>query len=101
MALACEVAMKSGRVFQAGRALYLPAVAMLLLGITFHGSGWAAESRERMEARRLTEQTQTQREGGKTRFVLPVADGRQDRLDNWLAAQAASRSIIQDNFVAP
>src|SRR3972149_4711497 len=70
-------------------------LALLALIVT----AWAAETPEKMEARRLEEQAQAQPRAG-FRGDLPVADGPQDRLNNWIAAQAAYRSIIQDNYVA-
>ena len=91
--------MKSGEVAQSRGIRPRLALVILLLELTFVAVSWAAESPERMEARRLADQGQTQREGGKTRFGLPVADGPQDRLDNWLATEAAGRSLIRDNFV--
>jgi len=66
-------------------------------------TAWAAESPEKMEARRLAEQVQTYRAVDKDYHNLPVADGPQDRLKSWMAVQVASRpgrSIIQDNYTA-
>jgi len=86
----------------AGNGLVLP-VARLLVSLMFSSvalSAWAAESPEKMEAGRLAEQAQTYRVSDKDIHNLPIADGPQDRLNSWIAAQAASRSIIQDNYTA-
>ncbi|MBI5866984.1 MAG: hypothetical protein HZB43_01610 [candidate division Zixibacteria bacterium] len=59
---------------------------------------WAAESPERMVARHLADEAQQPSRGGKSWATLPIADGPQDRLDNWIAAQPANRSIIRDDY---
>ncbi len=80
-----------------GRILkILVPLALLALIVT----AWAAESPDIMERRRLQEQERATPKGGKSLSNLPIADGPQDRLNNWVASQSANRSIIQDDFVA-
>ncbi|MBI5868014.1 MAG: hypothetical protein HZB43_06950 [candidate division Zixibacteria bacterium] len=80
-----------------GRILkILVPLALLALIVT----AWAAESPDIMERRRLQEQERATPKGGMSINNLPIADGPQDRLNNWVASQSANRSIIQDNYVA-